>query len=660
MTRNLLTLVAVSLLVVVPACDSEAPDPIDDRTPGITLQRVGTIGGYPSGETVVVNVDAEGILTVRGMRMSLATLQEYLLERAADDRSPEPPHASRVSVVLRMDRTLPWGVAQWIMRACVHPDARMHRIHFAVFPEEGREEGALATHLPSDRTWSRVSIKTAVLSTGPGFDPAVLYSHVKACLGHEPTLPCEVNGDRFVPVGDMLRVVDICHRAGVDDVMLTLIPWPTWPEPIADLVREARSMTVEPTVSIFGEAVDCGPERIPALPPVVRVRGGLAGTFSMKDGRSVVCTGPVCGPGDWRADHRNLRNEGGEGTEGAVDAGLDWLARHQNPEGYWDCDGFEAQCETGKCGGPGYMLYDPGVTGLALLAFLGAGEHHKWGRHRKTVRNGLEYLKAIQDGEGCFGPRTTDRFIYNHGAAALAMVEAYALTGSPFLKQSAQNAVDFIVKCQNPGLAWRYGVRPKDNDTSVTGWMVMALKSAKEAGKLRVPAAGFAGAEAWLDKVTEPEYGKVGYDRRGNGPSRPEDIVDRFPDDRSEPLTAIGILSRIFMGEDPGMSRVIRKGTALCLKCPPRWDETDGSIDMYYWYFGSMAMFQVGGKPWKAWNVAMKDAILPHQQKVGCLKGSWDPVGPWGREGGRVYSTAMMTMCLEVYYRYERLFIKLH
>jgi hypothetical protein len=370
----------------------------------------------------------------------------------------------------------------------------------------------------------------------------------------------------------------------------------------------------------------------------IGIGGGAGGSFGGRGGR------------------RNLRAEGGGGTEGAVDLGLEWLKNHQDPEGYWDCDGFEAQCKLNKCGGPGYALFDPGVTGLALLAFLGAGETHKTGRYRKTVRNGLKYLKAVQDPEGCFGPRTTNRFTYNHGTAALAMAEAYALTGSPLFKQSAQNAIDFVIKCQNPYLAWRYGVRPQDNDTSVTGWMIMALKSAKEAGKLRVPKEGFEGARAWIDKVTEPEYGKVGYTARGTGPARPQDIMDKFPPDKSEALTAVGILTRILLGENPKQSEMIQKGAELCLKVLPEWDEASGAIDMYYWYYGSLALFQVGGEPWKAWNVAMKKAIIDKQRMDGDQRGSWDPIGPWGREGGRVYSTSVLVMCLEVYYRYSRVF----
>ena len=138
---------------------------------------------------------------------------------------------------------------------------------------------------------------------------------------------------------------------------------------------------------------------------------------------------------------------------------------------------------------------------------------------------------------------------------------------------------------------------------------------------------------------------------------RPQEKLDLFPADRSESLTAVGVLSRIFLGEDPATSEMIRKGADLCVKALPVWDEASGSIDMYYWYYGSLAMFQVGGDGWDRWNGAIKDAIIANQRDgPPSFRGSWNPIGPWGSEGGRVYSTALMTMCMEVYYRYPKLF----
>jgi hypothetical protein len=360
--------------------------------------------------------------------------------------------------------------------------------------------------------------------------------------------------------------------------------------------------------------------------------------------------------GGRRGSHKNLKMVGGENTETVTEAGLEWLKNHQSAGGYWDCDGFEAMCKKNKCGGTGGPLFDPGCTGLSTLAFLGYGETHKTPRYGHVVRNALKYLKGIQDAEGCFGPRTSNHFVYNHSIAALCMAEAYGLTQSPLFKSSAQNGINFVLQCQNPYLAWRYGVRPQDNDTSVTGWMVMSLKSAVGAG-LDVDPAAFEGAKAWLDKVTEPEYGRAGYTARGNGPARPQELMDKFPADKSESLTAVAILTRIFCGatkEDD----YVKKGADLMLKCPPVWDEAAGTIDYYYWYYGTLAMFQVGGDHWKKWNESMKKSIIDNQRgdKNDDRWGSWDPLDPWAQDGGRVYSTAVNVMCLEVYYRYARVF----
>jgi hypothetical protein len=358
----------------------------------------------------------------------------------------------------------------------------------------------------------------------------------------------------------------------------------------------------------------------------------------------------------------------------AVLHGLRWLAAHQSADGGWECAGFDKWCDgkpnTGeKPDGLGKAMYDVGATGLALCAFLGAGYTNR-GDHEfaKVVRKGLTYLKNAQDPEGCFGPRATQHFIYNHAIAALAMVEAYGMTESPIFKGSAQKALDFIALARNPYFVWRYGVKPGDNDTSVMSWMMMALQSARlvnadaeRRGKpapLVVDEDAFDGIRAWVDKMTDPDYGRVGYIARGQGPARTPEMIDRFPNEKSESMTAVGMLARLFVGEDPRKSPMIRKGTELCLELPPVWHEHDGSIDMYYWYYATLALFQVGGDAWRRWSAALEEALLPAQRLDGTYcasKGSWDPVDPWGPDGGRVYSTALMVLCGEVAERYDRL-----
>jgi hypothetical protein len=414
-----------------------------------------------------------------------------------------------------------------------------------------------------------------------------------------------------------------------------------------------------PTEESLGEGgISDAPFEGPANNGLIGIGGGAGGAFKGRGG------------------HRNLRaGGGGKKADDAVEDALKWLAAHQSADGGWECEGFRKWCDgkTNPGDGPdgaGKAQYDVGVTGMSLLAFLGAGyTNRSEGPFGKVVANGLRYLRNLQDAEGCFGSRATGHYVYNHAIAALAMVEAFGMTGSTNYKNPAQKALDFIAVARNPYFAWRYGVKPGDNDSSVSGWMMMALKSARLINNADIKAAkppslqidedAFDGIKAWIDKMTDPDFGRVGYQQRGTGPARPTELVDKFPADKSESMTAVGMLARIFLGEDPKTSDVIKKGAALCVKLVPKWDPNDGSIDMYYWYYATLSMFQVGGDSWKKWEAALKTDVVDRQRKDTdfCMyKGSWDPIDPWGPDGGRVYSTACLALCLEVWYRYEKVF----
>jgi hypothetical protein len=367
---------------------------------------------------------------------------------------------------------------------------------------------------------------------------------------------------------------------------------------------------------------------------------------------------------------------GSRAMDDAVEHALRWLAAHQSPDGGWEAAGFDRWCdgkpaeEARRPTGLGKVPYDPGVTGLALCAFLGAGYTTR-GNHafRGTVSRGLRYLRNLQDPEGCFGPRAATHYVYNHATAALAMVEAYGMTESPILRAPAQKALDFIAIARNPYQAWRYGVKPGQNDTSVTGWMMMALKSAKlvnaaavargREAPLVIDDAAFDGIRDWIGRMTDPDSGRVGYMERGGSPARPQELVDRFPPAKSESMTAVGVLARVFLGENPRESEMVKKGAALMAALPPTWEPEAGTVDMYYWYYATLAMYQVGGDTWKRWTAGLEKAVVATQRMDGdpcTYRGSWDPIDPWGADGGRVYSTAVLAMCLQIHSRYPQVF----
>jgi hypothetical protein len=362
-----------------------------------------------------------------------------------------------------------------------------------------------------------------------------------------------------------------------------------------------------------------------------------------------------------RFDRPPLRLErGGTGTEKAVESGLRWLKYHQDEDGKWNSDAFHAHCEAAPCEGMGSASHDVGLTGLALLAFLGDGHHpSRKTPYQRVVRSGVHWLvenMSAGEDDGLIGGRSNHAFMYDHAIAALALCEAYLVSQQEHLRGPAQRAVNFALRARNPYKAWRYEAPPNgENDSSVTGWMVMLLKTAEDAG-LDIDKAAFEGALSLFDELTDSSTGRCGYINRGEPPARPTGKSEQWPSANSEALTAVALLSRFFLGQSPERNPLLTAQADLMLSKLPAWPQDDTStVDFYYWFYGSFAMFQMGGKYWEKWNDAMKPALVKAQRQDGHLRGSWDPVDPWGDDGGRIYATAMSVLCLEVYYRYLRI-----
>jgi hypothetical protein len=365
---------------------------------------------------------------------------------------------------------------------------------------------------------------------------------------------------------------------------------------------------------------------------------GVVGTMGVGGGGMAGCYGLRDGGGRRKA---TARWGGTPGSESAVEAALAWLKRHQEADGHWDAKKWE-----------GTMKTDSGVTGLALLAFLGAGYTEKDGKYQATVRKATQWIIKQQDKDGAIGKNdegTEPNGVgYHHPICGLALAEAYGMGKNSAVAAAAQKAVDYSVKThQIKGSGWRYTPGQTDGaDLSVTGWFVMQLKSAKIAG-LKVPSTSLQGALTFADTCSD-QYGKSRYKADWLSPN--------------PTMTSVGMLVRLYTGSQPTDPKV-SGGANYLLKSLPVWGEHGVGANMYYWYYGTMTMFQVGGEPWKKWNTALRDMLCDNQRKDKLrdgsekdVDGSWDPVGAWATRGGRVYSTAVGALCLEVYYRYLPLY----
>ena len=355
-----------------------------------------------------------------------------------------------------------------------------------------------------------------------------------------------------------------------------------------------------------------------------------------------------------------------------IERGLRWLAAHQGPAGAWEirshhriCDGMRVSSDLEV---EGYDAYNPGITGLVLYAFLGAGYGRGDHPYTELVQRGLDHLIGVQDPEGCFGARVT-RYTFAHGLATLAMVEGYRATGVVRYHQAAQRGLDFLALMRNPYFAWRYGIKPGDNSTAATTFAALPLFAAKQVNEVHaamgrkppfvIDETAFDGIQAFLAKVTDPDYGKVGYETRGSGSSRPDNVRDRFPAERSEALTAAGMFMRTLMGDDPRKSGLLKKGDWLVSRLVPTWQP--GDIDYIYWFLGSLALHQMGGKSWNTWSDAVEETILGNQdpgEDPCTVGGSWPPVGAWAQFAGRLASTAFAVLALEVSMLWTRPFEK--
>jgi hypothetical protein len=383
-------------------------------------------------------------------------------------------------------------------------------------------------------------------------------------------------------------------------------------------------------------------------------------------GYGVIGIGGGWGDPNGRKPHgRGIRGTKKPPTEDAVLSALIWLARHQNADGSWSAQRFAHNCEPGvRCTGPGDEAFDVGLTGLALLAFTGGGyttssrrdiyEGYCFG---DVVRKAANFLTGIQDSQGVYGSARQGKFMYNQAIAAYAIADLHGmLKESPaanIYKDSAQRGIDYLSRAQNLGKGWRYQPGDGGNDSSVTGWCAMALKSAEISG-LAVDPVSFAGIKSFYDDVTGQTDGKVGYTELGSVA-----IKANEKDPYIQPsLTAIGIMVRIFI-DKKATDPVIRKGVDLIMQSLPNWDTSKlGMIDYYYWFYGSYCLNQYDGPDgpcWKKWNENLTQALLKSQHPATdkCLRGSWDPNDRWSDEGSRIYATAINALTLEVYYRME-------
>lgn len=342
-------------------------------------------------------------------------------------------------------------------------------------------------------------------------------------------------------------------------------------------------------------------------------------------------------------------------SEAAVFRGLKWLAEHQQPDGRWSLKNYSQGIDSCDCHSEfekEVVDEDTAGTAFGVLPFLGAGVTHErapasppeLADYKIRVENAIAFLvrsqvrKKDSATDGHLGGN-----MYVHALGTMALCEAYGLSGDERLKIPAQLAIKYLAESQHEsGGGWRYSPG-QAGDMSVTGWVFLAIRSGQLAG-LTLDRAPLIRAGRFVDScAVGPEEARLSrYTYQPEGDPRLA-------------LTAAGLLTRLYLRwpkDDPDLAA----GCAYLMEnLPP---ESGGNLGViYYHYYATQVLHHMEGSDFDLWNHRMREHLIRSQEKSGHKTGSWNPQGSdRGDKGGRLYSTSMALMTLQVYYRHLPMF----
>ncbi len=302
----------------------------------------------------------------------------------------------------------------------------------------------------------------------------------------------------------------------------------------------------------------------------------------------------------------------------AVDEGLEWLAQS------FDADrGF-----------PGQHGSTSAIPALAAMAFLSAGHTPGNGPHGEVINQCIDYvLESEKEKNGRPSGvliRRNGR-MYAHCISTLMLSEVSGMVDP----QRQQRVDDTLARALNVILAaqqvkkrdqrqqggWRYSPDSSDSDMSVTGWALMALRSARINGA-PVPRQAIDEAIDYTQRSFDEKSGGFEY-QVGRGSVR-------------YPLSGAAILCLELTGHH--RSDMTLKGGDYIMKPLRGGGFISGSHYHYGLYYCSQAMFQLGDDYWVPFAEKMYQETLKRQKDN----------GSWGNSG---YETSMSILALTVAYR---------
>lgn len=332
----------------------------------------------------------------------------------------------------------------------------------------------------------------------------------------------------------------------------------------------------------------------------------------------------------------------------SIDRALDWLILQQNPDGSF----------------PTLQQGQPGVTGLCAMAFLAQGHLPGEGKYGASLQNAMSYIASCQKRNGILAAvapngeqisRNVHHGIgftvsYNHAIAGLVLSESFAMAGSAqteAMQPIIQRALDASFEMQDwpkdraiDAGGWRYLDDYEDNgidsDLSITGWQLMFLRSAKNAGFV-VEQQRIERAVKYVRRCFLKEHGTFTY-KLGH------------QDRTSRGMAGAGILALAHSGlhhtaEAQSAGDWILESGFAQYNAPGQARVSIRGNDRYFYGLltSSQAMYQLGGKHWREFFPPMAEVLIAGQ----AASGSWDAErNQLDRPFGNAYTTAIGVLAL--------------
>lgn len=307
-------------------------------------------------------------------------------------------------------------------------------------------------------------------------------------------------------------------------------------------------------------------------------------------------------------------------VELAVKKGLDWLAREQHRQGYWEANGGQ---------------YRVAMTALAANALLCEGSTATRGKYAKNISLAVDYLLEVAQPNGLIGYKNDYHYTYGHGYSMLFLSQVYGeeedAERRAELRKVLAKAVQFCGEAQTTAGGWGY-VSAKDgrdfDEGSTCITQVQGLRACRNAG-IPVSREIIERGKKYVWECTirtGPEAGGVQYSMQSRGAARP-------------PITAAGLAAMFNAGEyETEQTKMMAE---FCRKYV--WPGTAGRNETGHWhythYYYAQVMYRTGGESWLKYFSEISDELIRKQSASGAWKEGF--VGP-------VYTTAINTTILQL------------